>query len=291
VPAKIHSLSTIGIDSVLVEIEVDLHAGLPQFTVVGLGDTAVQESRERVRSAVKNSGFRFPAKKVVASLAPADIKKSGPAFDLPIALGIILATGQTDPSPLLDDSLFVGELALDGTLRHVNGILPMALAAERMKMKRMFVPAVSAKEASLATGLDIYPVRHFRELVDFLANNGEGIQPEEPSDFREYSSDSEPVTCFSAVRGQEHCKRALEIAAAGAHNVLMNGAPGAGKTLLARAFRGILPSLSRQEAMEVAQIYSIPVCFPMTSPCLPEDRFASFITPEAPFLLWVEEQK
>lgn len=265
-PAKIHSLSPIGIDSVLVEVEVDLHRGIPAFTVVGLGDTAVQESRERVRSAIKNSGFTFPAKKIVASLAPADIRKSGPAFDLPIAMGILIATGQMDFSPLLEDSVFVGELALDGSLRHINGILPMALGAENLKKKRMFVPAESAKEAAMATGIEVYAIENLQQIVEFFQSNGQSLLPQEPMDVSDSAKKDESITDFSSVRGQEHCKRALEIAAAGAHNILMNGSPGSGKTLLARAFRGILPNLSRSEAMEVAQIYSIAGLLPSKNP-------------------------
>ncbi len=268
-PAKIYSLTAIGIESILVEIEVDLHGGIPKFLVVGLGDAAVQESRERVRSAIKNSGLLFPPKIVVASLAPADVRKSGPAFDLPIALGIAVMTGQVPYSKILEDSVFVGELALDGQLRHVNGILPMTLAAERLGKKRIFVPAVSAKEAALAGGVEVMPVENFRQLIEYLTIE-KGIEPAEPGDFADYTA-VENITDFSAVRGQEHAKRALEIAAAGAHNVLMNGAPGAGKTLMAKAFRGILPKLSRDEAMEVAQLYSISGLLPNDKP-LPSSR-------------------
>lgn len=268
--SKVHSLTTVGLESIPIEIEVDLHRGLPKFLVVGLGDTAVQESRERVRSAIKNSGFQFPMKIVVASLAPADVRKSGPAFDLPIALGILISSGQIEESTELEDSLFVGELALNGDLRHIPGILPMALAAERMGKKRLFVPAESAKEASLASGIEIIPVENFRQLTEHIMG-GRKIEPIIPVDFREYSGDDTEVTDFSAIRGQEHAKRALEIAAAGAHNILMNGAPGAGKTLMARAFRGILPKLLRQEAMEVAQIFSVAGMLPVDKP-LPASR-------------------
>jgi magnesium chelatase family protein len=269
--AKIHAFSPIGIQSVLVEIEVDLHRGLPSFTVVGLGDASVQESRERVRSAIKNSDFLFPVKKIVTSLAPADIRKSGPVFDLPIALGILLETGQIEHSSFVEDSVFVGELSLDGSLRHINGILPISLAAERMGKRHIFVPKNSAKEASLATKVKVYPVKNLRELAHFLSGNTKSIIPAEPSDFRTYCTEQDSITDFSVIRGQEHCKRALEIAAAGAHNILMNGAPGAGKTLLSRAFRGILPGLTREEAIEVAQIYSVSGLLPADKP-LPSQR-------------------
>ncbi len=268
--AKIQSLTTVGVDSIPVEIETDIHRGLPNFTVVGLGDAAVQESRERVRSAVKNSGYSFPSTKITASLAPADIRKSGPAFDLPIALGILISSGQIEPIAEFEHAIFVGELALDGSLRHVNGMLPMALSAERLDKKRIYVPAKSAKEASLAVGIEVIPVKNIRQLIDHLYND-QKITPMEPADFREYSFVDESIPDFSAVRGQEHAKRALEIAAAGAHNLLLNGSPGAGKTLMAKAFRGILPQLTREEAMEVAQIYSVAGMLPADKP-LPANR-------------------
>lgn len=271
-PAKIHTFSPFGVDAIPVEIEVDLHGGLPNFTIVGLGDTAVQESRERVRSAIKNSGLIFPMKRIVTSLAPADIRKSGPAFDLPIALGIVLMTGQIESSSFLEESAFVGELALDGSLRHINGILPIALGAERLGVKNLFVPMESVREASLVENVRVYPVSHFRELIDFLQNpNEETICPAEQEEYGGENDAEEPLVDFSSVRGQEHAKRALEIAAAGAHNVLMNGAPGAGKTLMARAFRGILPHLEREEALEVARIYSVAGILPSKNP-LPKKR-------------------
>ena len=270
VHAKITSLATVGIDSIIVDIETDIHRGLPNFTVVGLGDAAVQESRERVRSAVKNSGYSFPSTKITASLAPADVRKSGPAFDLPIALGIMMSSGQIEPVAEFEEAVFVGELALDGSLRHVNGILPMALSAEKLAKKRMYVPEESAKEASLASEIEVIPVRDIRQLVDHLYHNVK-IAPMEPADYRDYAFVDETIPCFSSIRGQEHAKRALEIAAAGAHNLLLNGSPGAGKTLMAKAFRGILPELLREEAMEVAQIYSIAGMLPPERP-LPANR-------------------
>lgn len=238
------------------EVELDLHNGLPNFTVVGLGDAAVQESRERVRSAVKNSGFFFPAKKIVASLAPADVRKTGPSFDLPIALGLLLSSEQVIPTIDICRSAFLGELALDGSLRHITGTLPMAIGAQSLGLEKLFVPEDCAKEANLATELEVYPVRTLRQLIDHLTGVT-ALTPLPKSE--EFGEDREEVATvdFSSIRGQEQAKRALEIAAAGSHNVLMNGAPGAGKTLMAKAFQSILPPLTKPEAIEVAKVHSI----------------------------------
>jgi len=252
--AKLTSLSTIGISAQLIEVEVDLHRGMPSFTVVGLGDAAVQESRERVRSAVKNSDYRFPMERITVSLAPADLRKTGPAFDLPIALGILSATGVLPELP--SDAVFVGELALDGSLRSTQGILPMALAAESLGIKQMFVPVHNAAEAALADNVKVFAIKNLRELVGHLLGT-EPLTPTPTVDFADYLDDSEQAPDFAGVRGQEQAKRALEIAAAGAHNLLMCGAPGAGKTLMANALRGILPPLQKDEAMQVAQVYSV----------------------------------
>lgn len=269
--AKIKSLTTIGLDGIPVDIEIDLHRGMPNFTVVGLGDAAVQESRERVRSAIKNSDFEFPMGKITASLAPSDLKKSGSAFDLPMALGILIASGQIPPPPAeFEKAIFVGELALNGDLRHISGVLPMALAAENLPGKTIFVPAPSAAEASLADGVAVFPVKNLREIADVFAG-AKKLSPAPKPDFEKYFSPEKSAVDFAVIRGQEHAKRALEIAAAGAHNVLMNGAPGAGKTLMAKAFRGILPRLSRSEALEVAKIYSIAGELPPDKP-LPAAR-------------------
>lgn len=269
--AKLQSLTTFGLDGIPVEIEVDLHRGMPNFTIVGLGDAAVQESRERVRSAIKNSGFEFPVCKITASLAPSDLKKSGSVFDLPIALGILIASGQIPPpSAEFAESICIGELALNGDLRHISGVLPMALAAENLSVKTIFVPEPSANEASLAEGVSVFPVKNLRQVADFLSGN-EMISPTPKADFEQFFSRGKAAVDFAVIRGQEHAKRALEIAAAGAHNVLMNGAPGAGKTLMAKAFRGILPKLTREEALEVAKIYSIAGELPPEKP-LPSER-------------------
>ncbi len=269
--AQIQSLTTFGLEGIPVEIEVDLHRGMPNFTVVGLGDAAVQESRERVRSAIKNSGFEFPICKITASLAPSDLKKSGSVFDLPIALGILIASGQIPPLPAeYREAILVGELALNGDLRHITGVLPMTLAAEALSARAIFVPEPSAIEASLSEKVAVFPVKNLREIADFFTGNC-SLLPVPKADFEKFFSPQKPAIDFSVIRGQEHAKRALEIAAAGAHNVLMNGAPGAGKTLMAKAFRGILPKLTREEALEVAKIYSIAGELPPEKP-IPSER-------------------
>ena len=254
--AKLQALTTIGLQGQLIDIEVDLHRGMPNFTVVGLGDAAVQEARERVRSAVKNSGFEFPLQKITVSLAPADLKKTGPVFDLPIALGLLMASHQLPAEVMekLTNAVVVGELALDGALRPINGILPMALACEQLKIAQLFVPAENAAEASLAHGVEVIPVTSMAQIVRHLLQK-KIIDPMPAQEF----PDEQVIdtTNFATIRGQEQARRALEIAAAGGHNVLMCGSPGAGKTLMANALRSILPKLTKAEALEVAQIYSI----------------------------------
>jgi magnesium chelatase family protein len=269
--AKVYSCAVVGLDGVLIEVEVDVGQGQPGVVVVGLPDTAVQESRERVRAAIRNSGGRFPHGKVTVNLAPADIKKAGPTYDLPIAVGILVASRQVPDG--LDDTLIVGELSLDGVLRHTPGIISMISLAAAKGMRRAFVPFDDAREATLLDGVEIYPVRTLADLVNHL-NGDNPIAP--------YADESEPQqvettfrTDFSEIRGQEHVKRGLEVAAAGAHNVLMSGPPGAGKTLLARALPSILPQMSIDEALEVTKIYSVRGLLPADTPLLRERPFRS----------------
>lgn len=253
--AKIFSGATVGLDPKPVEVEVDVAAtGLPSFTIVGLPDKAVEESRERVRSAIKNSDARFPDKKITVNLAPADLPKEGPAYDLPIALGLLIASGQIQAD--VSKTLVFGELSLDGSLRHTNGVLPMVLLAKHSDFNSVLLPAVNAKEAAIVKGVNIYPIKSIKELVQHLMQINE-ILPHPHIPFHKLNISDEFELDLTEVSGQEHAKRALEIAAAGGHDILMQGVPGAGKTMMARAFASILPHLTQDEALEVTKIYSI----------------------------------
>lgn len=254
--AKILSGAVVGLEAVPVTVEVDIASmGLPSFTIVGLPDKAVEESRERVRAAIKNSGAEFPAKRITVNLAPADLPKVGPAYDLPIALGILIASGQLPTQP--KDSLFVGELSLDGGLRHTNGILPLAmLAKEKGLTDRVFVPSHDAQEAAMISGIHVYGVVSLLSLYHHLTGSSV-IEPIKYVSFADLPIQSGFEFDMADIIGQEQVKRALEIAAAGAHNIFMQGPPGAGKTMLARTLPSILPSLSESEALEVTKIYSV----------------------------------
>ncbi|OGY16649.1 MAG: magnesium chelatase [Candidatus Chisholmbacteria bacterium RIFCSPHIGHO2_01_FULL_49_18] len=253
--SKIFSAATVGLSSIPVEVEVDVSAtGLPSFTIVGLPDKAVEESKERVRSAIKNSGAEFPDRRITVNLAPADLPKEGPAYDVSIALGILVASGQVGAD--LNKSLVFGELSLDGSLRHTNGTLPLVLLAQEKNFVEVFLPAVNAEEAAIVGGVNIYPVKNIRQLVEHLMNIHQ-IELQEHLEFNSLKSEVDFIFDMADIAGQEHAKRALEIAAAGGHNLFMHGVPGAGKTMLARAFASILPELSKEEALEVTKIYSI----------------------------------
>ena len=251
--AKILSAAVVGLDAVPVEVEADVAQGLPNFVVVGLPDASVQESRERVRAAIRNAGLHFPRTRLTVNLAPADIRKEGPAYDLPIAIAILEAASVLQQG-VGQRRLFLGELALDGTLRPVAGILSAAIMAAERGYEELYVPAANAEEASLADGIRVYPVATLPALITHLL----GETPLSPHERTEHTAAVRGgVTDFADVRGQAYAKRALEIAAAGGHNVLLSGPPGAGKTLLARAMPGILPPMTRSEALEVTKIASV----------------------------------
>ncbi len=252
--AKVFSGAVIGLHGRVIEIEVDKRGGgAGYFVIVGLPDTAVQESRVRVRSAIRNSGLVFPGGYYTVNLAPADLPKRGPVYDLPMAVGALAATEQIPPKEL-DEAMFIGELALDGSLRHVNGILPITDLARREGFRRIYVPAVDAAEAALIHGIEVIPVDHLAHLVNHLR----GVVPIPPQPHQALAAERPPFsTDLADVKGQEHVKRALEIAAAGGHNMLMIGPPGSGKTLMARTLPTILPPLSQDAALEVTRIYSV----------------------------------
>lgn len=272
--SRVLSAALVGLDAVPVEVEADLSAQLPGLLIVGLPDQAVEESKERVKSALKNSGFPSLRQKITINLAPADLKKEGPAYDLPIAVAILLAAGLLQLREPWERQLFIGELSLDGTLRPVPGVLSVATLAKLQGITRLYVPTGNVGEACLVSGLAVVGVGSLRDLVLHLTGVQE-ISPQVSSGLPSRTLAAAGEIDLALIQGQESVKRALEIAAAGGHNLLMSGPPGAGKTLLARAFAGILPSMTDDEVLEVTRIYSVVGLLAAGQPVVQERPFRS----------------
>ncbi len=256
--ARINSMGLFGLDSYMVGVEVDYGQGLPRVDLVGLPDTAVNESRNRVRSAIKNSGYSFPQSRITINLSPADIRKEGPVYDLPIFIAMLRASEQLRCN--VDDCAFVGELSLDGLVRHVNGVLPMVIRAEKSGIKRVFVPADNALESSVVQGIEVYAVENVIQVIKHLQGE-ELLKPVEYDSFQENLT-RPPMPDFRDVMGQQEARYALEIAAAGGHNIIMIGPPGSGKSMLAKRLPSILPDMTFEESLQTTELYSIAGALP-----------------------------
>ena len=270
---KIRSASVIGLDAYPVEVEVDIANGLPMFTIVGLPDAAVKESRDRVRAAVKNTGFQFPVKKITINMAPADIKKEGSAFDLPMALGILLADGVLTEAQV-KDFIIVGELSLNGEVRSIKGALSLSVAAGRLKGKRLILPEENADEAAVVKGVEVYGVKTLPQVVEFLSHRQE-VLPTRVNLHDLFSQSQVYDEDYADVKGQPYAKRAIEVAVAGGHNIILVGPPGSGKTMLAKRLPSIMPLMSFEEAIETTRIHSVSGMLPEGCPLISIRPFRS----------------